>query len=98
VDRSAPVQILDHQHQAPALGQAVQHPEQQLEQPAGHGRGRGAELGHLAGQLDPGPVQDPLDGRGEPGGLGVAADQQGTGHPLRHVLHDGSPARSWPSV
>ncbi len=66
-----PVQVLDHQQQRAALSEAVQYPEQQLEQPAGHqpsGAGRGlnpspsrvAELGHEARQLGPDTAEHPL--------------------------------------
>jgi hypothetical protein len=64
-----PVQVLDHHQQRAALGQPVQHPQQQLKQPRGGqrgrrrrapGLGRGAELGHQPGQLGPGPAQRPL--------------------------------------
>jgi len=62
-----PVQVLHHQQHRAALGEAVQHPEQQLEQPRGGQRrlrrpatvGR-AELGHQPDQLPAGPAQDPL--------------------------------------
>ena len=62
-----PVQVLDHQQHRTALGEPVQHPEQQLEQPHGGQRRlrrpatvRRAELGHQPGQLGPGPAQHPL--------------------------------------
>jgi hypothetical protein len=65
------VQVLDHQQQWAALGEPVQHPEQQLEQPTRHERAspghgldprldRGAELGHQAGQLGAGSAEHPL--------------------------------------
>jgi len=62
-----PVQVLDHQQHRAALGQPVQHPEQQLEQAHGSqrglgrpGAGRTPELGHQPGQLAAGPAQHPL--------------------------------------
>jgi hypothetical protein len=64
-----PVQVLHHHQQRAGLGEAVQDPEQQLEQPRrgqrgrrrrAPGRGRGAELGHQPGQLGPGAAQHPL--------------------------------------
>jgi hypothetical protein len=64
-----PVQVLHHQQDTAVGGQAVQHPQQQLEQPARRGRarlaGRGrrrrrSELGHQAGQLGARPAERPL--------------------------------------
>jgi hypothetical protein len=62
-----PVQVLHHQQQRAALGEAVQHPEQQLEQPRRGQRGLDrpagglrAQLGHQPGQLGAGPAQHPV--------------------------------------
>ena len=74
-----PVQVLDHHQDRAPLGQAVDDPEQQLEQPPRRGRDRHrrgrAQLGHEAGQLRAGAAEHrvqlvgPDGGRQRPQGL-----------------------------